>query len=51
VQVLKGVDYYIDRRTVAMVRDFEYAPALGDDGAPIAGTQRWDFQVIEDDEL
>ncbi|HEX3763225.1 MAG TPA: TonB family protein [Kofleriaceae bacterium] len=49
VQLLQGVDREIDRKTVALVRDFEYEPALDDDGSPIPGTQRWEFQIVEED--
>ena len=49
VQVLQGVDPEIDHRTIAMVRRFEYEPARADDGTPIAGTQRWNFEVVDDD--
>lgn len=49
VQLLQGVDREIDRKTVALVHDFEYEPALDDEGSPIAGTQRWEFQIVEDD--
>lgn len=51
VKILQGVDPDIDRKTIALVRKFEYEPAHGDDGTPIAGTQRWEFEVVEDDEL
>jgi hypothetical protein len=49
VQVLQGVDPELDRRTALMVRAFEYEPALDEAGVAIASTQRWEFQIVEDD--
>jgi hypothetical protein len=50
VQLLEGVDRDLDRRTVALVHHFEFEPALDDDGIAIRATQRWDIQVIEDED-
>jgi TonB family protein len=49
VQVLQGVEPELDRKTAAMARAFEYEPALDDAGVAIAATQRWEFQIVEDD--
>jgi hypothetical protein len=50
VRLLQGVDRDLDRRTIALVHDFAFEPALDEDGAAIPGTSRWDIQVVEDDE-
>jgi TonB family protein len=49
VQLLQGVDPELDRKTVDVVHRFEYEPALDDAGVAIPGTQRWEFQIVEDD--
>lgn len=50
VQLLQGVDHNLDRKTVALVRTFEYQPALDDDGVAIQGTSRWDVQIVNDED-
>lgn len=50
VQLLQGVDRGLDRKTVALVRTFEYEPALDDDGVAIQGTSRWDVQIVVDED-
>jgi hypothetical protein len=50
VQLLHGVERDLDRKTIALVHDFEYNPALDDDGTPIPGTSRWDFQIVADED-
>ena len=50
VQLLQGVDRELDRKSVALAGTFEYHPALDDDGVPIQGTSRWDFQIVNDEE-
>ena len=50
VQLLEGVDRALDRRTVALVHNFEFEPALDDDGVAVRGTQRWDIQIVEDED-
>lgn len=50
VRLLEGVDRDLDRRTVTLVHNFEFEPALDDDGVPIRGGQRWDIQIIEDED-
>jgi TonB family protein len=50
VQLLEGVDRDLDRRTVALVHNFEFEPALDDDGVAIRGTQRWNIQIVEDED-
>jgi TonB family protein len=50
VQLLQGVNRVLDRKTVALVRTFEYQPALDDDGVATEGTSRWDVQIVRDDD-
>jgi TonB family protein len=50
VQLLQGVNRELDRKTVALVRTFEYQPALDDDGVATEGTSRWDVQIVRDDD-
>jgi TonB family protein len=50
VQLLQGVDRQLDRKTIELVRGFEYDPALDDVGEAIPGTSRWDFQIVEDED-
>jgi hypothetical protein len=50
VQLLEGVDRALDRRTVALVHNFEFEPALDDEGVAVRGTQRWDIQIVEDED-
>jgi hypothetical protein len=50
VQLLEGVDRDLDRRTVALVHNFEFDPALDDEGVAIRGKQRWDIQIVEDED-
>jgi len=49
VQVLQGVESELDRKTVLMVRAFEYEPALDEAGVPTAGSLRCEFEIVEDD--
>jgi hypothetical protein len=49
VQLLQGVDRDLDRKTLALVRTFEYEPALDDAGVAIPGMARWDIQIVDDD--
>ncbi|HMG11626.1 MAG TPA: energy transducer TonB [Gemmatimonadaceae bacterium] len=48
VQLLQGVDRALDRKAVALVRTFEYQPALDDAGVAIEGTSRWNLQIVDD---
>lgn len=48
VRVLQGVERHLDERTVALVHKFEFEPALDDVGTPIAGSQRWDIQIVDE---
>ena len=50
VQLLQGVNRELDRKTLALVRTFEYHPALDDDGVAIEGTSRWDVQIVRDED-
>jgi TonB family protein len=50
VQLLEGVDRDLDRRTVALVQRWEFEPALDDEGVATRGTQRWDIQIVEDED-
>ncbi|HEX4417271.1 MAG TPA: energy transducer TonB [Kofleriaceae bacterium] len=47
VSVLTSVDPAIDHEAITMARDFEFYPALRDDGEPRAGTFRWDFLIFD----
>jgi hypothetical protein len=49
VQVLQGVDPELDRKTALRVRSFEFAPALDDAGVAIAGTKRFEIEIVQDD--
>lgn len=51
VQVLEGVEPELDRRTAALVRSFEFYPALDDAGVAIARTKRFEIEIVEDSEL
>lgn len=51
VQLLRGVDPELDRKTIALVHTFEYEPALDDSGTPIPGTARWDIQIVDVEDL
>jgi len=48
VQLLQGVDRALDRKAIALVRTFEYQPALDDDGDAIEGTSRWNLSIVDD---
>jgi TonB family protein len=48
ISVLNSVDPTIDREAIAAARDFEFYPALRDDGEPRAGTFRWDFLIVDE---
>jgi hypothetical protein len=50
VRLLEGVDRDLDRRTIALVHNFEFEPALDDDGVAVRGTSRWDIQIVEDED-
>lgn len=50
VQLLQGVNRELDRKTIALVRTFEYHPALDDAGVAIQGTSRWDVQIVQDED-
>jgi hypothetical protein len=50
VRLLEGVDRDLDRRTITLVHNFEFHPALNDDGVPTRGSQRWDIQIVEDED-
>lgn len=50
VRLIEGVDRDLDRRTITLVHNFEFEPALNDDGVAIRGSQRWDIQIVEDDD-
>jgi hypothetical protein len=49
VQVVQGVDPELDRKTALRVRSFEFYPALDDAGTPIAGTKRFEIEIVQDD--
>jgi hypothetical protein len=50
VELLRGVDRELDRKTIAMVYSFEYAPALDDDGTPSPANFTWTFEVVADED-
>ena len=50
VRLLEGVDRDLDRRTIALVHNFEFEPALDEDGVAIRGTSRWNVQIVEDED-
>lgn len=50
VDLLQGVDRDLDRKTIALVHDFAFDPALDDSGAPVAATVRWSFDIVEDED-
>jgi hypothetical protein len=49
VQLLEGVDRDLDRRVIALVHDFQFEPALDEEGAAIPGTSRWNLELVEDE--
>jgi TonB family protein len=49
VELVQGVDGQLDRRVVELARRFEFEPGVDQDGAPTAGTSRWDIQIVDDD--
>ncbi len=50
VRLLQGVDRDLDRRTIALVHDFEFEPALDEAGVAIRGTSQWNIEIVEDDD-
>jgi hypothetical protein len=50
VQLLQGVNRELDRKTIALVRTFEYHPALDAAGVAMEGTSRWDVQIVQDED-
>lgn len=48
VDLLHGVESRVDARTIALVRQFEFEPALDEVGAPIPGYARWDILIVDE---
>jgi outer membrane biosynthesis protein TonB len=49
VELIQGADAALDLRVCKLARHFEFEPALDDDGAPVAGTSKWDIEIIDAD--
>lgn len=45
VQVVKGVEDQLDLRAMDLATQFQFFPALDDDGTPIWGTHGWEFVI------
>jgi hypothetical protein len=48
VDLLKGVESQLDSRTVAVVRAWEFWPALDELGEPIPGYARWEIKITDE---
>ena len=48
VRVVQGIDPDLDQRTVALVRQFLFEPALDDVGTPIPGTSPWSILIVDE---
>jgi hypothetical protein len=51
VQLVQGVDRDLDRRTVTLVGNFEFEPALDDDGVAVRAKMTCDIAIVEDADL
>jgi hypothetical protein len=47
VDLLKGVEAQLDARTIALVREWEFDPALDDIGEPMPGYVKWDMHLVD----
>ena len=47
VDLLKGVEAQLDARTIALVRNWEFDPALDDRGEPMLGYVKWDMHLVD----
>jgi Gram-negative bacterial TonB protein C-terminal len=48
VRVVQGIESDLDRRTVALVRQFLFEPALDDVGTPVPGTSPWNILIVDE---
>jgi hypothetical protein len=51
VRLVQGVDRELDRRTVTLVGDFEFEPALDDDGVAVRAKMECNIAIVEDSDL
>jgi hypothetical protein len=50
-QLLQGVDRELDRRTMTLTANFEFEPALDDDGVAVRGRMTCEIMIVEDEDL
>lgn len=48
VRVVQGIETDLDRRTVELVRQFLFEPALDDVGTPVPGTSPWNILIVDE---
>jgi outer membrane biosynthesis protein TonB len=50
VRLLQGVDRDLDRRTLTLIGNFEFEPALDDDGVAVRADMPCNIEIVEDED-